>query len=297
MSIKSAAIIILLMFSVNSFAQSSLSSGWAAEASSKYRISNQSYVTENGITVPLDIYYRRDVDTPQPTLMFIHGGWWVGGSKNTQMMALLPWLEMGWNVVNIDYRLGGEALAPAALVDSFCALRYISANAERFNIDTNRIVASGQSAGGHLALSVAMMTDASFDSTCPEGETAKIAAVVNWYGATDVPDSIEGENRSESGARWFGNMQRDDALALAERLSPLNYVRDDLPAILTIQGDADTTVPYAQGVALHQALSDTNVKNQLLTIPGAGHGGFSTAEHRRIYATIQNFLDETGLSH
>ncbi|HJO12132.1 MAG: alpha/beta hydrolase [Gammaproteobacteria bacterium] len=279
-----------------SLAQLSSSAIWAAEIETRYRFQpNVSYHTENGIELKLDIYSRRDVDTPQPTMVFTHGGFWVRGSKDTQLMALLPWLEMGWNVVNVGYRLGGEALAPAALVDTFCALRFINANADEYNIDADRLVTSGQSAGGHLALSAAMLSDAGFDAGCPAGDTPAIAAVINWYGVTDVPDVIDGPNRSEIAAAWFGDMDKGRALELAERLSPLQYVRDDLPPILTVQGDADTVVPYAEGVALHEALKGTNVKNRLLTIPGGGHGRFTAAERVEIYDAVQDFLRQAGL--
>ena len=285
-----------LLISSNSTAQLSSTATWAAEIETRYRyLPNVSYETENGIELKLDIYSRRDVESPQPTLVFTHGGFWVRGSKDTQLMALMPWLEMGFNVVNVGYRLGGQALAPAALVDTFCALRFVTANADQYNFDVERIVTSGQSAGGHLALSAAMLNEAGFDSGCPAGETPAIAAVVNWYGVTDVPDVIDGPNRSEIAAAWFGDMDWDQALELAEKLSPLNYVRDDLPPILTVQGDADRVVPYAEGVALHEALEGTNVTHQLLTIPNGGHGRFTAEERVMIYETVEEFLTEAGL--
>jgi len=285
-----------LLASATSFAQLSPTANWAAEIETRYRfMPDVSYQTENGIELKLDIYARRDVDAPQPTLVFTHGGFWVRGSKDTQLLALMPWLEMGYNVVNVGYRLGGQALAPAALVDTFCALRFVAANADEYNFDVERIVTSGQSAGGHLALSAAMLNEAGFDESCPMGETPSVAAVVNWYGVTDVPDVINGPNRSEIAAAWFGDMDWSQALELAELLSPLEYVRDDLPPILTVQGDADRVVPYAEGVALHEALQDTNVKHQLLTIPGGGHGRFTAEERVMIYETVQTFLREAGL--
>ena len=295
-NVLAALTVSLLTASSYSFAQLSPTAAWAAEIETQYRfLPNVSYQTENGIELTLDIYSRRDVDTPQPTLVFTHGGFWVRGSKDTQLMALMPWLEMGYNVVNVGYRLGGQALAPAALVDTFCALRFVTANAEEYNFDVSRIVTSGQSAGGHLALSAAMLNEAGFDAGCPAGETPSIAAVVNWYGVTDVPDVIDGPNRSEIAAAWFGDMDWNKALELAERLSPLNYVRDDLPPILTVQGDADRIVPYAEGVALHEALEGTSVKHQLLTIPGGGHGRFTPEERIMIYETVQEFLKDVGL--
>jgi hypothetical protein len=51
-------------------------------------------------------------------------------------MSLLPWFEMGWNVVNVEYRLARVALAPAAVEDCLCALRYVAAQAKTYNIDS-----------------------------------------------------------------------------------------------------------------------------------------------------------------
>ena len=243
----------------------------------------------------MDIYSRRDVSTPQPTVVFFHGGFWVIGNKNTQILNLVPWLEMGWNVVNVGYRLGDKAPAPAALIDAFCAMSFVAKNADTYNIDIARIVTSGQSAGGHLALSMAMIPSAEgFSAGCPDAAPVAVAAVVNWYGVTDVPDVIQGVNRSEFAARWFAGVANPNALA--QKLSPIRYVRDDLPPILTVQGDADAIVPYEQGVALHKALALTNVPNQLFTVPGGGHGRFTQEQRQTIYATVQDFLMEAGLT-
>lgn len=296
MSIKLIIFVCTLLFSLESFAQLSATAKWAVEAENKFSFTpNVVYTTENNIEMALDIYSQRNMDTPQPTLVFFHGGFWMAGSKDNQLVAILPWLEMGWNVVTVGYRLGNVALAPAAMVDSFCAMRFVNANAELYNFDTTRIVTSGQSAGGHLALSMAMLNNAGFAENCPAGETPDVAAVINWYGVTDVVDVVDGENRSDFAAGWFGDMDWDEALKLAGSLSPLSYVRDDLPPILTIQGDADNVVPYAEGVALHEALKNTNVPNQLLTIPGGGHGRFTAAQRVQIYETIQAFLSKAGL--
>jgi acetyl esterase/lipase len=280
----------------SALAQLSPSAEWAAEVESRYQANiDVTYISQGGAELAMDIYARRDVTTPQPTLVFFHGGFWVAGSKDAQTLAILPWLEMGWNVVNVGYRLGGTAPAPAALVDAFCALRFVGTEAARFNIDTQKIVVSGQSAGGHLALSMGMIPDTEgFSAGCPEGTTPQVAAVINWFGVTDVQDVIEGTNAQPNAARWFAGV--NDARALAQQVSPMRYVRNDLPPILTIQGDADPIVPYAQGVALHRALATTNVRNQLLTIPGGGHGRFTGDQRKLIYTTIQEFLMESGFT-
>jgi acetyl esterase/lipase len=286
-----AAVLFAVSVSATVQAQLSAAASWAAEVESRYNFApDLTYVTENNTELKLDVYSRRDVQTPQPTLIFMHGGFWVAGSKDSQTLNILPWLEKGWNVVVVGYRLGGVAPAPAAVVDTFCALRWAGTNAAMYNIDTNKIVASGQSAGGHLALTLGMMSEQGYDKNCPPGTTPKVAAVINWFGVTDVADVIAGPNKNATPLRWFGNMAEADAVALAKQLSPMSYVRDDLPPILTIQGDADMVVPYAHGIALDTALDNTNVNHEHLTIPGGGHGRFTAAERATIYTTINAFL-------
>lgn len=285
-----------LLLCCNAQAQLSEAAVWAVEAETRYSFQPDiSYPSADDVELKLDIYSRRDVTTPQPTLIFFHGGFWVAGSKDTQLTALLPWLEKGWNVVNVGYRLGGTAPAPAAVIDAFHALKFIQDNAAMYNIDVERIVASGQSAGGHLALSLGMLAGADIEGFGDFAELPPVAAVINWFGVTDVADVIAGEHRADAAARWFGDMPQNEALELAGLLSPIRYVRDGLPPILSIQGDADMVVPYAHGVALTTALAGTDVPSQLLTIPGGGHGRFTAAERQRIYATINAFLRENGL--
>jgi acetyl esterase/lipase len=296
MPIKKMLLGLITAISTPALAQLPPPSDWAASVESKYQVDiDVPYTSQAGAALSMDIYSRRDVNEAQPTVVFFHGGFWVRGNKNTQLLNLVPWLEMGWNVVNVGYRLGATAPAPAALIDAFCAMSFVAANARTYRIDPSKIVTSGQSAGGHLALAMAMIPPTEgFNTSCPEGPTINVAAVVNWYGVTDVPDVIQGPNRSEVAASWFDGVAKP--IELAQRLSPIRYVRDDLPPILTIQGDADAIVPYAQGVALHKALALTNVPNQLLTIPDGGHGRFTAGQRQTIYTNVQDFLMEAGLS-
>ena len=268
---------------------------WAAHAANEYQVlPNITYLTANSYDAKLDIYKRRDVTTPQPTLIWIHGGGWVGGSKEAAMMSLMPWFEMGWNVVNVEYRLARVSLAAAAVEDCLCALRWVATQAKTYGFDTSRLVVSGDSAGGHLALTTGMIPEsAGLDRECPGVPLPKVAAIVNWYGITDVADVMEGPNQKSYAVAWMGSMP--DRAQIAKRVSPLTYVRSGLPPILTIQGDADPTVPYSHGVRLHEALKQADVPNQLLTIPGGKHGEFTPEERTRIYVTIREFLTKNGV--
>ena len=314
---------LLVLTAAPGFSQLSPSATWAAQAAAQYSTSaNLTYRTASNQQLKMDVYYRRGVTTPQPTIVYMHGGFWVAGTKETAIAGLLPWFEMGWNVVNVEYRLGvatdPSTLAPAAVDDCFCALRYVAALPANYNIDKNRIVVTGESAGGHLALSMGMIPEsAGLGRECigaaappaaggrgaapaPAAPTPvtlpplpKVAAVINWFGVTDVPDVIDGPNRQAAAARWFGDMA--NPLEVAKKVSPLTYVRTGLPPILTIHGDADRTVPYPEAVRLHEALAKINAPNQLLTIPGGGHGNFTAEERVRIYTTVREFLTRNGL--
>ena len=291
---------ILLMWACAAFGQSqaqlSPSAAWATHAANQYQITpNVTYLTASGVEVKLDVYARRGATTPQPTLIYMHGGFWVAGNKEGAIMSLVPWFEMGWNVVNVEYRLGRVALAPAALEDCMCALKWVAAQAKTYNFDVNRIVVTGESAGGHLALSLGIIPEsAGLDRECASATALpKVAAVINWFGIADVADVIDGPHRANAAMQWFGSLPNKDEIA--KRVSPLTYVRAGLPPIMTIHGDSDTTVPYQQAVRLHDALKNAGVENWLVTIPGGKHGNFTPDERTRIYLAIREFLTRNGL--
>ena len=286
--LTTSLVIILLPHLV--WGQRTESADWAADIANRYRIvPNITYLTANNYEAKLDLYLPRNLTEPSPTLVYIHGGGWVQGSKEVSTLRLLPYLEMGWSVVNVEYRLAHTSLAPAAVEDCLCALRWIIRNAEEYNLDPNRIVVSGNSAGGHLSLTTGMLpASAGLDRQCPGDEELKVAAIVNWYGITDVGDLLEGPNIRRWAVAWMGSM--DDRHEIAKRVSPLTYVRPGLPPILSIHGDADPLVPYNHAVQLHKALTEVGVPNQLLTIPGGKHGGFTRTEILKAYTTILEFL-------
>ena len=269
--------------------------GYSTSITTAYRVTpNITYLTANNFEAKLDVYARSDVTTPQPTMIWIHGGGWTGGNKEGATFSLLPYMEMGWNVVNVEYRLAKISLAPAAVEDCLCALRWIIRNAKQYNFDTSRLVVSGGSAGGHLALTTAMIpSSAGLDRECPGTEELKVAAVVDWYGITDVADLLDGANMKTYAVQWLGSVP--NRVEIAKRVSPLTYVRAGLPSIISIQGDQDPVVPYSHSVRLQDALKKVAVDGQLVTIAGGKHGGFTRAENQRAYEAIKAFLAKHGL--
>jgi acetyl esterase/lipase len=265
---------------------------WAARLEHSYRIvPNVTYLTASNFEAKVDLFVTRTPDKPLPTMVYIHGGGWTGGTKESRNVAVLPYLDMGMNVVNVEYRLARVAQAPAAVEDCRCALRWIIQNAKQYGIDVNRIVVSGESAGGHLALTTGMLpASAGLDRQCPGPDNLKVAAIVNWYGISDVNELLDGPNMKTYAVAWLGSAT--DREQIAKRVSPLTYVRAGLPPIFTIHGDADPTVPYTQSVRLHKALTDAGVANELMTIPGGKHGFdcCNLTQRTNAYTKIREFL-------
>jgi acetyl esterase/lipase len=261
---------------------------------SNYRIhKNIKYLTVNNYNLKLDIYQNL-VPKPQPTVIFIHGGGWVERPKEVELFFLLPYLKMGFSVVNVGYRLAAQSLAPAAVADCRCALDWVIRNAQQYNFDVEKIVISGFSAGGHLAMTTGMFSAAAgFDYYCSGDEKFKVAAIVNWFGITDVKDLLEGTNVQDYALKWMGN--QSDRWKIAERVSPINYVHSQLPPIFTVHGDADLIVPYNHATRFHELLNQANVANQLLTISGGGHGEFGYSKNLDIYKNIKSFLKKYGV--
>lgn len=262
------------------------------------------YMAADGYESKLDVHRPRASGAARPTIIFIHGGGWVGGSKEGSMLAVLPYLAMGWAAVNVEYRMAQTAPAPSGVDDCRCALKWVFAHAKEYGFDTTKVVVSGQSAGGHLALTTGILTSAAgFDDRCPTlggpasnapvEDNPKVAAIVNWFGITDVNDIIEGANSRGYGVRWFAGVE--NKMALAKRVSPLAYVRPGLPPIITIHGDADPTVPYAQATRLRDALTKAGVTNELVTIPGGGHGNFVAPQRDRAWTAIRAFLEKLSI--
>jgi acetyl esterase/lipase len=252
-------------------------------------VPNITYLTESNYESKLDLYVTRTPERPLPTLIYIHGGGWVRETKELRNLEVLPYLEMGMNVVNVDYRLARIAHAPAAVEDARCALRWVIGNAKQYGIDPARLVLAGGSAGAHLSLLAAMLPPAAgFDRLCPGPDNLKVAAVVSWYGVTDMAEMMDLPSLPDA-TTWLGN--NPDREQLAKRISPLMYVRAGLPPMFLLHSVTDPIVPYSQSVRLHEGLDKAGVANELFTIPGGGHGYLCCTLMERLdaYRKIREF--------
>jgi acetyl esterase/lipase len=225
----------------------------------------------------------------RPGVIAIHGGGWVGGTKDDYTARLCPrYAEKGFVCASVEYRLAKSATAPAAVNDVLDAAHWFENNAKKYKVDTKRIVVTGGSAGGHLSLMVGMTP-----KSAKLGPTANVAAVVDFYGITDVADQLDGPHKQDYAVTWVP--EQSGRLELAERVSPMTYARKGLPPILAIHGDADSTVPYEHSVKLVKAIRDAGGDAELVSVPQGEHG-FPDAKVSEIYEqNIWPFLKKRGV--
>ncbi|MEO6760568.1 MAG: alpha/beta hydrolase, partial [Saprospiraceae bacterium] len=230
-----------------------------------------------GVTVQENVPYDSHPETvmdiykpagngPHPAMIVIHGGGWTAGTKSTMVASwVVRYLEKGFVVANVEYRLASVATAPAAVEDAMKATSFFFDNARKYDADPKRIAVTGGSAGGHLALMVAMAP-----KSAKLGKPEKIRAVINFFGITDVDDQLHGANMRKYAVTWVP--EGPDRTALARRVSPMTYVRKDVPPVLTLHGDADATVPYEHGVNITKALLQAGAHAEMIPVPKGAHG-------------------------
>jgi acetyl esterase/lipase len=249
------------------------------------------YTTVNGWEGKLDYYINPNSKQPTPLVINIHGGGWNHGVKEGQG-GFSSFFKAGFAVANIEYRLTPRAKAPAAIEDTRCALIYLISHAKELNIDPNKIVVMGGSAGGHLALMAGLLENNHlFDTNCLGVEKIKVAAIINKYGINDVWDWAYGPNiTSKSATNWLGSKAKDEVFI--KSVSPINYITKNSPPIFIVHGNADPTVSYQQSVVLHKKLMDLGVKTEFITVEGGLHGKFEKSKNDEINLAIMKFIAE-----
>jgi acetyl esterase/lipase len=245
------------------------------------------YKNLNSTNTRMDVYYPTDKTTPVPVVINMHGGGWSGGFKEEQG-GFNMYFNRGYAVVNVEYRLRGEALAPACVEDVRGALHYVLNHAQEWNIDVNKVIFQGGSAGGHLAMMGGyLQNNRIYDNDCVQyPNPIKIMAVIDKYGPCDFTQLMT----YSSLIAWTG--ERFSDVNFVNSLAPITYVDANTPPTYIIHGDADPTIPYNQSVTLYAALQNAGVKSKFTTVPNGGHGGFPTEYNTLMETEIIQFLNE-----
>jgi acetyl esterase/lipase len=199
--------------------------------------------------------------------------------------------QRGYVSVSVGYRLAPAHPFPASVQDVKCAVRFLRANAEKYDIDPKRFGAAGLSAGGHLALMLGTMDDADGlnNSGGWPGESSKVQAVVSFFGPTDLTAELPAVSKPIL-ERFMGTTKEKDP-ELYRKASPVTYVKADSAPTLLFQGTNDPLVPYTQAVRLIAAMQKAGVPGRAELISLAGHGWWGP-ELDRTAAAMFAFFDQ-----
>lgn len=238
-----------------------------------------SYGKNGNASQKLDLYLPKQGKN-MPLIIYIHGGAFMSGSKEDW----IPWncLGEGYAVASINYRLSGEAIFPAQIVDCKAAVRWLRANAIKYNLDPNHFASWGESAGGHLATMIGTAADArEFEVGDNLNVSSRVQAVVDYYGPTDflqmdahrIPDGQLHDPADSPESLLVGGaiQQNKEKVAMA---NPITYITKNTPPFLICHGDQDPLVPHHQSELLESALKKAGVAVKFYTVKGAGHGNF-----------------------
>jgi acetyl esterase/lipase len=220
----------------------------------------------------MDIFFPNAGYGPWPVIINVHGGAWVAGSKLLieEETDITPFLEAGYIVVSVNYRLAPQYPFPAMIEDLKCAARYLRAHATDYNLDSDHIGARGGSAGGHLAsLMGASDTSAGWDTGEYLEYSSRVQAVVNINGPSNLADPSF-YNPLEDVTK---DLLRDPAPNLDKltQASSTAYITPDDPPFLIIYGEKDRVIGERQSILLYDALAAAGVPAQLVKVQNANH--------------------------
>ena len=255
------------------------------------------YGKAGDIDLKLDVIRpKENGKSPIPAIVWIHGGGWEAGNKSSGTNRIAPLIANGEFVgFSVAYRLTGQASWPAQIHDCKAAIRWIRANAAKYNVDPERIGVWGASAGGHLV----SMLGTSGDVKELEGEngspahSSRVRCVVDFCGPSDFPAFAIAVPPLNLGvtpvSKLLGGLVSEKP-DVAKEASPITYVTKDDPPFLIVHGTRDPLVPFSQGERFHAALTDAGVNSTFVRIEEGGHGIGGPEVNRRVVAFLQKQL-------
>ena len=247
-------------------------------------LSNQTYANTKNPRQTLDLVLPTQSlgKKKLPLVVWIHGGGWKNGDKRSGLSPhRLPALVQTGKYIgaSIGYRLSGKAIWPAQIHDCKAAIRWLRANAEKYGIDPDKIIAWGSSAGGHLV----SMLGVSHGVKELEGkigehtdQSSRVLAVINYYGPSallqmdDHPSKIIHNAPDSPESQLIGGPIQKNRKK-TKQASPLHHVSKDDSIFIHFHGTDDPLVPYHQSVIFHQALQEKGVASKFITLQKGGH--------------------------
>ena len=223
----------------------------------------------------------------RPVFLFIHGGGWAGGEPLRFYSFAKHFADLGMVTASIQYRLwdrsGKGNTVFDCVKDGRSAVRYLRENAKALGIDPDKIVISGGSAGGHVAVSTALFDEVN-ESTDDLEISCRPDLMVLLNPVIDTSEA--GYGKARIGERW-------------QELSPVHHVKADLPPSLIFHATGDQVVPYLGSKQFHEASLKLGNKSELVDYEGGWHGYFifdlklydSVIDRTEIYLRSKGYLE------
>jgi acetyl esterase/lipase len=237
------------------------------------------YGTVDETKLCLDIAFPTKTCDSMPCIVVIHGGAWMQGNKSMHTDDIKYFAKQGYVSVSVGYRLAPSHRFPAQVEDVKCAIRYLRANAHKFNIDPNQIGAVGYSAGAHLSMMLGTMDKE--DGLEGKGgwpdESSKVQAVVSYFGPTQLDANDIPLTSVPLVSTFIGGLQTEKP-EVYRQASPLTYVSPEDAPMLLFHGTSDPIVPYSQAIKMVTAMTRHNIPGRVELLINADHGDHWAAE-------------------
>ena len=252
------------------------------------------YARPGGEPLALNLARTKSPAGPSPAVVCIHGGGFRAGNREHHDRLCILLAQRGYAAVTVTYRLAPKHPFPAAVHDVKSAVRWLRANAEKYGIDPQRIGATGDSAGGHLALFLGVTGDvARFDAADGQNldQSSRVQCVVDVYGPSDLTKSY---GKSVDAAEVLPLFLGGDVEHQRKRhilASPLYWVTPEAAPTLLIHGTEDPYVAFEQAQWIHDRLQAAEVDVTLVKLDGAGHG-FKGADAERAEQALFGFFKD-----
>jgi acetyl esterase/lipase len=255
------------------------------------------FASVDGRDLLFDLYMPADVVAP-PLLVWVHGGGWSRGTHNR--VSTFAFVEAGYALASVEYRLSGVAPFPAQIHDIKGAIRFLRAQAGAYGYDTERIGILGVSAGAHLAILAATTNgDSELEGAIGGNldQSSDVVAVVSYFGASNLTTILAqstpfGLNVRVPALTGLYGGPPDERTDLARLASPVFHVDASDPPLLLLHGDQDPQMPINQSHEIHSAYKDLGLDVHFEVVHGAGHGGGAFFDAERT-ALVRAFLDRT----
>lgn len=248
------------------------------------------YKTVDGFDLDLHLFLPdASYSGQRPLIIFFHGGSWTEGKPDWSFGACKQYAAKGWIACAAEYRVQGRhgTLPFAAVKDARSAIRWLRKNAAVYHIDTGKIVASGNSSGGHLALTAALS-----HNTNEQTDNLNFSAVPNFLivhaGVYDLMDQ---------NTAWIRKSAK--SLEQVKAISPLHLIQNKFPPALLIHGTNDQNCPYPSAIEFASKMKEAGNKDiEMVSLEGASHFiWFDPKYSKKIEHHTQEFLKRQGLLH